>query len=26
VNPVLVLPDGQGAYAADAVIEIAEGQ
>ncbi|HYF08371.1 MAG TPA: acetate--CoA ligase family protein [Acetobacteraceae bacterium] len=26
VNPMLVLPDGQGAYAADAVIEIAEGQ
>lgn len=25
VNPLLVLPDGQGAYAADAVIEIAGG-
>jgi acyl-CoA synthetase (NDP forming) len=26
VNPMLVLPAGQGAYAADAVIEIEEGQ
>lgn len=25
VNPLLVLPEGQGAYAADAVIEIGEG-
>jgi acyl-CoA synthetase (NDP forming) len=26
VNPMLVLPAGQGAFAADAVIEIEEGQ